>query len=277
MSSENIPHGGPQARDGEGLAALGIGATDLRAWQRFFREGRSFAVPVDRPRVRRLMRGNTLMLVIVLALIAASVGGGFALVGAGADRVSTFVLLGLFVLALLAVVWKVLSQRRQLRIIAGTVGDEYVAISPHGFRFGGAVEIPWSAVLGGVGYDRRDRETTFFQRLLLRLSRATGDASSDLVFGIRVVERHRAAATGIQAKAFTVTLGKGGLRIPLDTAVEPDSVHPLLAAACVAGSQAGVHMVLSNDARTVTATITRILSGRRPTAPPALPLGAQDD
>ncbi|MFT4220232.1 MAG: hypothetical protein QM611_06915 [Microbacterium sp.] len=228
------------------LSALALDASDAAQWRAFFERGQTFAVPLDRPRARRRARVNTAVLVIAATVIAVCVAILAALALTQSGRALTFLLSALLGAAAAALLLRFWLARRRVRAAVASA-DEYVAVSAEGMRVAGAVQLRWAQVVGGVGFDDRAAHIPLARRPAEALSRAAGVARAELVLGVRGVRELRDAAPRPLRGAFEVIFDHGGVRIPLDTAVEPDAVRPLLAAVCVAAAMSGVEVTLTNE------------------------------
>lgn len=225
------------------LSPLGLNRTHEEEWRQFFHTGRVYSAPTDRAGVQRRMRVNTAVLVVTAGVVVVALAGVVLALLTDFGRALTYILLALLAVAAGFVFVKFWLTRRRLR--AGVAaGDDYLVISADGIRFAGHVDLPWTAVIGGVGYDGRGTSGT---RAAMRISRAAGVAESEFVLGVRGVRALRDAAPAGLRGVFEVIAHHGGIRIPLDTMVAPEHVKASLAAVCISGHLAGVRADVVTD------------------------------
>ncbi|WP_404443650.1 hypothetical protein LG315_10145 [Microbacterium marinum] len=243
-----------------------LDASSAAEWRAFFAAGETFAVPLDRDAVNRRMRANTTVMVVASAVIVVSLGAGTAIALGTWGRALTFVLL--FVLAAVTlIVWvKFFWIRRRLRALTAS-GDEYLSVDANGIRLAGTVPVAWTDIVGGVGFDDRAVRVALLRRPAARISLAAGESRSEVVLGFRETRALRTAAHPGLRHMFIVGSPpmSGGVRLPLDVALEPDAVLPTLAALWAAGEQAGVDIVLTRDYGLIGRLTTHVLLGKRPT------------
>jgi hypothetical protein len=225
------------------LSPLGLTRTHEEEWRQFFQTGRVYAAPTDRARVQKRMRINTVVLSVAAAVVILALAGvGVAFV-ADFGRAVTYVLLVLLAIAAGFVFVKFWLTRR--RLTAGVAsGEDYLVVSAEGIRLAGHIDLPWSAVIGGVGYDGRESGG---KRAAMRISRAAGVPEAEFVLGVRGVRALRDAAPAALRGVFEVIAHHGGIRIPLDTMVGPENVRASLAAISIAAHLAGVRADVVSD------------------------------
>jgi len=240
-----------------------LDASAIEQWRAFFARGEVFAVPRETDQLRARLRANTVLLAVTGGLVVLSGMGLIVLSAIGLARAITIVLIIVFAVVVAGVFVRFALVRRRLRGAADS-GAEYLRIGAAGLRFGDAVDIPWSSVVGGVGFDHRDAPVHWFHRLAARVSPRAGLEQSELCLGLRGARALRGTAPGRLGKTFTVLGDEGAVRIALDTAVSPDGVRTVLAAAHVAAAMAGVDVLLSNDPAVITQTIVDVTNGRAP-------------
>lgn len=240
-----------------------LDAASAARWRAYLAAEERLTLPLDRTAVVKAMRANTIVLTACATVIAVSLLVA-AMIALGVwGRGVTFVLFVVLAAATAAVFVKFVLVRGRLRALVAS-SDEYLAIDAVGLRVAGSVEIPWSAVVGGVGYDDRGGEVPLMQRPAARISRAAGEARAELHLGLRHARAWRDAADPRLRRMFVVNFDDGALRLPLDVALAGDAVLPALAAAWAAAEAAGVDVVLTTDRVRIRQAITDNLLGRAP-------------
>lgn len=249
------------------LSALGFTETHEREWRDYFAGGRVFAVRLDRAAARRRLRANSVVLAVAtLVLLAAVVTFVAVLVGQLGGPV-TVLLLALLALAAAVLLVRFALLRRRLRI-ARASGDDYLVVSAEGLRIAEHVDLPWSAIIGAVGYDDRGGSVPFLRAPAAAVERAAGRMQAEYTLGIRGVRALRDAAPRDLHGIFEVIADHGGMRLPLDTMVAPEDVRAALAAICIAGRGAGVDVEVTADRSTIFRRTVALL-GAETTAPPS--------
>lgn len=248
------------------LSALGLTETHEREWRDYFAGGRMFAVRLDRAAARRRLRANTVVLVVAaLVLLAASTTFVAVLVGQLGGPV-TVLLLALLALAAGVLLVRFALLRRRLGIGRAS-GDDYLVVSAEGLRVAEHVDLPWTSIIGGVGYDDRGGAVPFLRAPAAAVERAAGRMQSEYTIGVRGVRALRDAAPREMHGIFEVIADHGGIRLPLDTMVAPENVRAALAAICIAGRGAGVDIEVTADRSTIFRRTVALL-GPETTAPP---------
>lgn len=247
------------------LSALGLSAVQEDEWRDYFGRGRVFAAPLDRDAVRRRMRVNAVVIGVASVVLAFAAAGLFAVLFLHFGGPVTVLLFALLVIAAGILLLRFALLRRRLR--GGPVsGDDYLVVSAEGIRLAGHVDLPWSSVIGGVGFDDRDAAVPFLRGPAAAVERAAGRVQSEFVLGVRGVRALRDAAPRELHGLFEVLGTHGGIRVPIDTMVAPENVRASLAAICIAGLRAGVDVEVTSD-RTTIYTRTVGLLGPEKSAP----------
>ncbi|WP_144876476.1 hypothetical protein [Microbacterium sp. 1.5R] len=248
------------------LSALGLSPRQEEEWRDFFASGRVFAVPLDRRRVRaRLRAAMVVMVIAVFVLLLAAVTFVAVLVLHIGGPV-TVLLLALLMLAAAIMALRFGLLRRRLRIGRGS-GDDYLVVSAEGMRIAGHVDVPWTAVIGGVGFDDRGAGVPLLRGPAAAIERSAGRVQAEFVFGVRGVRALRDGAPHDLRALFEVIEHHGGIRLPLDTMVDPESVLASLAAICIAGRRAGVDVEVTADRSTIYTRTVALLGPEK--TPPA--------
>lgn len=248
------------------LSALGLTETHEREWRDYFAGGRVFAVPLDRAAARRRLRANTAVLVVASLVLAAAVAALAAVLIGRLGGPVTVLLLGLLALAAVVLLVRFALLRRRLGIGRAS-GDDYLVVSAEGLRVAGLVDLPWTAIIGAVGYDDRGGAVPFLRVPAAAVERAAGRMQSEYTLGVRGVRALRDAAPRDLHGVFEVIADHGGMRLPLDTMVAPENVRAALAAICIAGRGAGVDVEVTADRSTIFRRTVALL-GPETTAPP---------
>ncbi|MFJ4223970.1 hypothetical protein [Microbacterium sp. NPDC089695] len=253
------------------LSALGLDDAQEREWRDHFARGGVFAAPLDRAAVRRRLRANAAVLVVAtVVLLAAAVVFVVVLLQRVGGPV-TVLLLALLALAAAVLLVRFGLLRRRLRIGRAS-GDDYLVVSAEGLRLAGHADVPWSAVIGGVGYDDRGAAVPLLRGPAAAVERASGRVQAEFVLGVRGVRGLRDAAPHDLRALFEVIDDHGGIRLPLDTMVAPETVRAALAAIGIAGLGAGIDIEVTGDRSTIF-TRTVALLGAEKTAPPGAERG----
>lgn len=249
------------------LSALGIPQSQETEWREFFAAGRVYVSPLDARGARRRLRANTVVLIVNAGVVAASVVLILAVAFLQFGGPLTAVLLALLALASTVLFIRFFLTYRRLRI--GRVSsDDYLVVSPEGLRIAGHIDVPWTAVIGGVGFDDRDAHEPLLRRLAVAIERAAGVVRSEFVLGVRGVRALRDAAPRDTHGIFEVISTHGGIRVPIDTMVPPERVRATLAAICISARMSGLDVEIAADrARIYTRTLA--LLGPEKTDPPA--------
>lgn len=249
------------------LSALGLSPRHEDEWRDFFASGRVFAVPLDRRRVRARRRANAAVIGVGVVVLIAAVVTFVAVLLLHLGGPVTVLLLALLMLAAAILVLRFALLHRRLRIGRGA-GDDYLVVSAEGLRIAGHVDLPWSAVIGGVGFDDRGATVPLLRGPAAAIERSAGRVQSEFVFGVRGVRALRDGAPHDLRALFEVIEHHGGIRLPLDTMVAPENVLASLAAICIAGRRAGVEVEVTAD-RSRIYTRTVALLGPEKTSPAA--------
>lgn len=258
------------------LSPLGLSATQADEWRDFFASGRVYAAPLDRTAVRRRMRVNAVVLGVAWLVLFAALAGLFSVLFLHFGGPVTVLLLALLVIAAGVLLIRFALLRRRLR--GGRVSaDDYLVVSADGIRLAGHVELPWSAVIGGVGFDDRAAAVPLLRGPAAAIERASGRVQSEFVLGVRGVRALRDAAPRDLHGIFEVIADHGGIRIPIDTMVAAENVRASLAAICIAGLQAGIDIEVTGDRSTIYTRTVALLGAEKAAPPTAGQRGEGDD
>ena len=243
-----------------------VNAEIAAEWRAFFAKGGEFAVPTAPELARRRMRSNTIALVVFVAVAIVAVIGAVALAATEVGRVLTYVVLAALLIALVAAYFKVFFIRRRMRAVLASP-QEYFAVLRDGVRFSG-VSFPWADLVGGLVIDERTVAVPARQRLTAKLSYAVGYSRADVLLGVRAgtVRAFRERAPGDVRKAFFVSFEDGGIRVPLENAIDDESISALITALRVSASDAGVDVITSVEPTVISSTMMAIYRGQRPGA-----------
>lgn len=223
------------------FSSMGLTEQQVGGWRDFFQAGDVFVATVDRTRLDRRMKINTVVMVVAGTVFALAVIG--IVLGLLSDfaRVATVILLSGLAIAAAALFVRFLLTRKRLRAGQASV-DDYLVVSPEGIKLAGGIDLPWSAVPGGVGFDARGVSGN---RPAMRISRAAGVAESEFVLAVNEVRALRDATPKEFHGLFEVIADQGGIRIPLDNIVAPDDVRTSIVAIAVAGQLAGRRTIVT--------------------------------
>lgn len=250
------------------LSPLGFSPDDEAAWRDRLADGRAFAVSLDRAAVRRRLRANTAVRVVVLLVLAAAVAGGVAVMLLRVGGPLTVLLIALLALAAGILLVRFSLLHRRLRVGRAS-GDDFVVVSAEGIRLAGHIDLRWSAVIGGVGFDDRSAAVPLLRGPASAVERSAGRVQAEFVFGVRDVRALRDAAPRDLRGLFEVIGPHGGIRVPIDTMVAADSVRPAIAALCIAGLSAGADVEVTTDRSTIFARTVALLGPEEPAPPVA--------
>lgn len=228
------------------LSALGIPPSQETEWREFFSNGRVHVSPLDAKAARRRVNANLAVLIATAGVVAASVLMIFAIMFLNVGGPVTAVLFVLLALAGAVLFIRFLLTRRRLRT-ARVSSEDYLVVSREGLRIAGHVDVPWTCVIGGVGFDDRDGREPLLRRPAAAVERAAGVVRAEFVLGVRGVRALRDGAPRDMHGIFEVISTHGGIRIPIDTMVPPDRVRATLAAICIAARLSGVDVEVTAD------------------------------
>lgn len=250
------------------LSALGLSSAQEHEWRDFFGDGKVFAAPLDRVAIRRRMRANAVVLGVAWLVFLAALVGLFAVLFLHLGGPVTVLLMALLALAAAALLVRfTLLRRRQRAGLAST--DDYLVVSAEGIRLAGHVDLPWSAVIGGVGFDDRGAAVPLLRAPAAAIERASGRVQSEFVLGVRGVRALREATRRDLHGIFEVIGAHGGIRVPIDTMVAPENVRAALAAICIAGLRGGVDVEVTADRATIYTRTVALLGPEKPAPPGA--------
>ena len=225
-----------------------------------------YAAPLDGAAVARRLRVNAIVLVVGWIVLAAALAGLFSVLFLHFGGPVTVLLLALLVLAAGVLLVRFALLRRRLK--AGRASsDDYLVVSAGGIRLAGHVDLPWSAVIGGVGFDDRGAAVPMLRGPAAAIERAAGRVQSEFVLGVRGIRALRDGAPRDLHGIFEVIGEHGGIRVPIDTMVAPENVRASLAAICIAGVRGGIDVEVTADRSTIY-TRTIALLGPEKSAPP---------
>lgn len=242
-------------------------ADPVERWCKVFADGNTFVMAPQTEVVRRKLRGNTVALIVLTAIVAAVIALTVLVAVADIGRWVTYLLLAAFLVLLVLLFFRILKFRRAL-IAARSSGPEYLAITRDGVRVAGT-DVGWHDCCGGLIVDERHGAQSARQPRLAALMRAIGYSRVEVHLGAMegkagtLRDRATPGAKGLH-HAF---LGNGGVRIPLEWAVPDDRIGAVVLGIRVSAALAGVPVVASADPTVVRETLTAIWSGRRPDAP----------
>lgn len=206
--------------------------------------------------------GNTLALVAILLIAAAAIIAAAALAVTDSGRWGTYVLLAI---ALAMTIPAFLTVRRfRLGLTAARdAGREYIAITRDGLRLAGT-PVLWSDICGGLITDERGDTRTHGTARAARM-RGIGYSRVEVHLGLRkgLAKQLRSRATPPARRMYIADV-ISGLRIPLEWAVPPEQIAPVLHGIRVSAALAGVRVVRSTDPEVIHATVMRILGGEQP-------------
>lgn len=241
-----------------------VDAAIAAEWRSFFAGGGVFTLPAAVDLNGRKRRNNAVFLAVLVVLATAAVGVGAALLLTGAGRGLTYVLLVIVLIGAGVASARILAIRRALNAVRDSP-EEYVAVFRDGMRFAG-VEFPWTAVVGGLVIDERGVTYSGLKRLTAKIMLAAGHPRMEMLVGVQpnTVRDYRAQAPGAVRRVFFVSMGSGGPRIPLEHALDDDSINAFATAARVSAADADVPVIVSTDPATIHATIMAIWRGTRP-------------
>src|SRR5690606_12114910 len=111
------------------------------------------------------------------------------------------------------------------------------------------VDFPWTSVVGGLVIDERQVRYSGFKRLTAKIMIAAGHSSAELLIGVQkdTVREYRAQAPGAVQRTYFVSMGSGGPRVPLQFAIDDDSIDPFTTAVRVSAADADVPIIVSTD------------------------------
>lgn len=253
-------------QNGQQLVPRPVDAAIAAEWRSFFAAGRTFALPAATEVNRRKRRNNGVFLAVLGLIAVASAGVGAALLATGSGRVLTYALLILLLVLTIAAGARILSIRRALGAVRDAP-EEYLAVSRDGIRYAG-VDFPWAAVVGGLVIDERHVRYPGLKRLTAKIMLAAGHSRVEMLLGVQpnTVREYRAKAPGAVQRTFFVSMGSGGPRIPLQYAIDADSIDAFATAVRVSAADADVPIIVSTDPAVMHSTIMAIWRGRRPGA-----------
>lgn len=245
------------------LSALGLTSTQEDEWRDFFGSGRVFAAPLDRAAVRRRLRVNAVVIGVAAVVLLSTVVTFFAVLLLHIGGPVTVLLLALLAIAATVLLVRFGLLRRRLR--AGRAStDDFLVVSAEGIRLAGHVDLPWSAVIGGVGFDDRGAVVPLLRGPAAAIERSAGRVQSEFVLGVRGVRALRDAAPRDLHGIFEVIGAHGGIRVPVDTMVAAENVRAALAAICIAGVSRGVDVEVTADRSTIYARTLALLGPEKP-------------
>ncbi|MGO2518520.1 MAG: hypothetical protein ACTH8F_00205 [Microbacterium sp.] len=241
-----------------------VDAAIAAEWRAFFAGGGVFSLPAAVEANGRKRRNNAVFLTVLAVLAAATAIVGITLLVTSSGRGLTYVLLVIVLIGTVAAGARILTIRRALNAVRDSP-EEYVAVFRDGMRFAG-VEFPWTAVVGGLVIDERSVTHSGLKRLTAKIMLAAGHARMEMLIGVQpnTVREYRAQAPGAVRRVFFVSMGSGGPRIPLEYALEDDSVNAFATAVRVSAADADVPIIVSTDPPIMHATIMAIWRGTRP-------------
>lgn len=232
------------------LSALGLSSTQEDEWRDFFGSGRVFVAPLDRAAVRRRLRVNAVVIGVAGVVLLSTVVTFFAVLLLHIGGPVTVLLLALLALAAIVLLVRFALLRRRLR--AGRAStDDFLVVSADGIRLAGHVDLPWSAVIGGVGFDDRGAAVPLLRGPAAAIERSAGRVQAEFVLGVRGVRALRDAAPRDLHGIFEVIGADGGIRVPIDTMVASENVRAALAAICISGVSRGVDVEVTADRSTI--------------------------
>lgn len=251
---------------GPQLVPRPVDAAVAAEWRSFFSGGGVFSLPVATEVNRRKRRSNTVFLTVLILLALAAVGVAAALFFTESGRALTYGLLALLLIVTVVAAARIAGIRRSLNAVRDSP-EEYIAVSRDGMRFVG-VEFPWTATAGGLIIDERGVQYSGLKRLTAKVMLSVGHPRVELLLGVHegTVRDYRAQAPGAAGRVFFVSMGSGGPRIPLQYAIDEDSINALATAARVSAADADVPVIVSRDPAIIHPTIMAIWRGKRPAA-----------
>lgn len=244
------------------LVPRAVDAAIADEWRSFFAGGGVFSLPAAIDINGRKRRNNAIFLTVLAVLAAAAAGVGAALLFTGAGRGLTYVLLVIVLIGAVVAGARILTIRRALNAVRDSP-EEYVAVFRDGMRFAG-VEFPWTAVVGGLIIDERGVTYSGRKRLTAKIMLAAGHPRMEMLVGVEpnTVRDYRAQAPGAVRRVFFVSVGYGGPRIPLEYALDDDSINAFATAARVSAADADVPIIVSTEPAIIHATIMAIWAGQ---------------
>lgn len=248
------------------LAPRPVDAAVAAEWRTFFNGGGVFSLPAATEINQRKRRKNTVFLTVLILAAVAAVGVAAALFATESGRALTYALLALLLIMSVVAAARIAAIRRSLYAVRDSP-HEYIAVSRDGMRFAG-IDFPWAAIVGGLIIDERGVQYSGFKRLTAKIMLSVGHPQVEMLLGVQegTVREHRAHAPGAVGRVFFVSMGSGGPRIPLQHAIDEDSINALATAARVSAADADVPIIVSRDPAVIHPTIMAIWRGKRPTA-----------
>ncbi|WP_307361378.1 hypothetical protein [Microbacterium murale] len=252
--------------EGPQLVPRPVDAAVAAEWRTFFSGGGVFSLPAATEVNRRKRARNTVFLTVLLLLAVAAVAVAGVLLATGSGRALTYALLAVLLIVTVVATARIAGIRRALNAVRDSP-QEYIAVSRDGMRFAG-IEFPWTAIVGGLIIDERGAQYSGLKRLTAKIMLSAGHPQVEMLLGVRegTVRDHRAHAPGAVGRVFFVSMGSGGPRIPLQHAIDDDSINALATAARVSAADADVPIIVSRDPAVIHPTIMAIWRGKRPTA-----------
>jgi len=252
------------ANNGQQLIPRPVDSAIAAEWRSFFASGRTFALPAAIEINSRKRRSNGVFLTVLGLLAAASACTGIALLVTASGRALTYVLLVVVLVLTVIAGARILGIRRALNAVRDAP-EEYLAVSRDGIRYAG-VDFPWTSVVGGLVIDERHVHYSGVKRLTAKVMRAAGHSRVELLLGVQAgtVREYRAKAPGAVQRTFFVSMGSGGPRVPLQYAIDADSIDPFATAVRVSAADADVPIIVSTDPAVMHPTIMSIWRGQRP-------------
>ncbi|MGN7950448.1 hypothetical protein ACTJKH_17040 [Microbacterium sp. 22215] len=245
------------------LSALGLTSAQEDEWRDFFGSGRVFVAPLDRTAVRRRLRVNAVVIGVAGVVLLSTVVTFFAVLFLHIGGPVTVLLLALLTIAAIVLLVRFVLLRRRLR--AGRAStDDFLVVSAEGIRLAGHVDLPWTAVIGGVGFDERGAALPLLRGPAAAIERSAGRVQSEFVLGVRGVRALRDAAPRDLHGIFEVIGAHGGIRVPVDTMVAAENVRAALAAICIAGVRSAVDVEVTSDRSTIYTRTLALLGPEKP-------------
>ncbi|HIY65596.1 MAG TPA: hypothetical protein H9830_04895, partial [Candidatus Agrococcus pullicola] len=234
-------------------------------WVNFFNEGREFGVDIDKERLAKKLGVNTAVLIGMALTIAVILGFVALLLFTDIGRVVTYVLLGLFFVAMVFAFFHLLGLRRKLR--AATTSDTYFRLSKQGIVVAETLEIPWELTTGVAVSDARgQRAFGLMQKLAHRFALAAGAEQVLMCIGFNadVTKQLRNAAHPLLRRQLATTFEFGMLRLALDTVVPAEELTRSIFAIPAAARAAGRDVVITDNRQQFNTALIRMSNGKSP-------------
>ncbi|WP_394551825.1 hypothetical protein ACDF64_13230 [Agromyces sp. MMS24-JH15] len=237
----------------------------IEQWRDYLESGRSFAVQAERGVTEGELRANRTGIVVASSLAALVLAGLVVLVVADFGRLTTSLLVGLFLVLLLVIVVRLAGMRRRLRAYL-SAADPFVVVSAESVTFSGIPPIAWRDVLGVLSSDltAEYEAARGLGGWLRRAAVRTGGATIPVALGIERAGAYRAGATGGLAHDLIVVTDENGQAIAyLDHALPVEQARQVVTAIKVAASLNGVGFLASNHAKDGFEPAAKMLKGER--------------